>query len=428
MSVVGIIVVWFAGWLVYRVLQRDHLELSPASIALTWVLGTGLLHTVYYLSITLTQQNPSHLILFGVGIIGAVEFVRLRQNITLSGWKMFRTSRLATVFLMLVISLMTLFIAVDSFHQDTIYMWDYKAQLLAITPDYHVMMEHLLPAQHADYPMVYTHQLQWQASLDTSLISLKLPTWMSYICILLGTSAILTHFNVRHPVWWLIFLAGFPQYWSLIPTATADIPLSMYFIVGVVWLLRALDGHPRGAVLAGLCFGWMALTKNEGSLLFICVLAGLAGHTLTHRQANRKHLSIGLWVTGVVTVLWLSWYGLIVGTSPAPIISDFSMSGFRIGRIPEVAGLLLPVLLNPFLTAGLWIVGVGCLLTNRFKQPMLWIPVALYILLISSTYLFSVRETGLYAHVVQSYFRLLLHVTPLAVVYLASCFSGEKTM
>jgi len=427
MPLFGIAAVWFAGWLLYRLFQRNNLELSPATIALSWVLGTGVLYLTYYSFILIGKQSPPPIIIFGLGLIGLVEFIRVLSKTQFDGWHIFRQSKFMTVVLLLVIGYMSLHIFFDGYHYDAIRMWLFKAQLLSITPDYTQVINSLIPIQHPDYPMLYTHQLHWQLAGSDSLLSLKLPTWMAYISIILAINALFTHFKIERPIFWLIFLAGFPQFWLVIPTATADLPLSMMLIVGIVWLNRYLDGDTLASPLMAFVFGAMVLTKNEGILLVLSVIVGLCVMAITRSHNPKRLLQAILWIIGVASVAWVSWYSFVVGQASATIISDFGFISLTPERIIEVIGLLIPILFNPFLTVGIWIFVVGCFLTGHFRFPIIWMPMMIYLVLISSTYLFSVRETGLYAHVVQSYLRLLTQITPLAIFYLATSFSNTPT-
>lgn len=427
MPLFRIAAIWCAGWLLYRLFQRNNLELSPATIALSWVLGTCILYLTYYSCILIGKQSPPPIIMIGLGLIGLVEFIRLLPKIQINGWRVFRQSKLLTVVLLLVIGYMSLHILFDGYHYDTIRMWLFKAHQLSITPNYTQVINSLIPIQHPDYPMLYPHQLQWQLAGSDSLFSLKLPTWMAYISIILAMNALFTHFEIERPVVWLVFLAGFPQFWLVIPTATADLPLSMMLIVGIVWLNRYLDGDTLASPLMAFVFGAMVLTKNEGILLVLSVIVGLCVMAITRSHNPKRLLQAILWIIGVASVAWVSWYSFVVGQASATIISDFGFISLTPERIIEVIGLLIPILFNPFLTVGIWIFVVGCFLTGHFRFPIIWMPMMIYLVLISSTYLFSVRETGLYAHVVQSYLRLLTQITPLAIFYLATSFSNTPT-
>lgn len=427
MPVFGIVAVWFAGWLLYRIIQRDELEISPATISLAWVLGTVILYVTYYIFILSVNRAPPPLIIIALGVIGFIDFLRTLPHTRRKNWHIFRQTKLLTVLLLLILGFMSLYVFFDGYHYDTIRMWLYKAQILSLTPDYTQAINSLIPEQHPDYPMLYTHQLQWQLHWADSLFSLKLPTWITYINIILATASLLTHFKIQHPIAWLIFLAGFPQYWTVIPTATADLPLSLNLIVGIIWLIRSSGGNRSARILMTLAFGALILTKNEGILLVFSVLIAQLFVTIFQSNTRMHTLKTILWIIAGASVVWISWYTLVVGQSSAIIVSDFGTASITTSRIIEVATLLIPIVCNPFTTAGIWIFAVACLITGHIKAPRIWIPLFVYLALVSSTYLLSVRPSGLYAHIVQSYFRLLTQITPLAIVYLAICFSTVST-
>lgn len=420
----SLLIIGCIGWLIYRVLHRTTLTLSPASLSLMWVLGTGGVYLVYYVFIALFRQNPPSLLILAIGAVGFIDMIRSQHHLTWSGWHVFRQEKWATVGLMLVIVLMSVSIFMSGFYADTTRMWMAKGDMLNQLPEYIPLIESLAEPYHPDYPMMMSHQYQWQLLWGDDLFSLKLSTWVWYITLLLACLSFFTRWT-QHPIRWLIVLAGYPAYWFVIPLATVDIPLSVMWVVAVWWILNGLDNPSAPLTSVALVCGTMILTKNEGILMVGCLLIGLAMTWIvdpTHRSKMARLMGLIIVISGMS---FLSWYGLIVGQANIAVGSDFGLSGFSGQRVIDVAQLLVPILLDPISTAGLWLIFVGFIIASYRQTPVLWFPVFLYLGIISVSYMFSVRPTTLQQHIGQSYFRLILQIAPMALIYIARSFASE---
>jgi len=422
MPILGLLTVGLIGWLIYRVLYTNQLELSPASLPLIWILGTGGIYLIYYLHISLLHQNPPPILILGLAGVGVIEAVRLRHSIKLDGWYPLKQAKWSTLILGLVVLAMSISIFMSGFYADTTRMWLAKGDMLNQLPDYEHLLESLVERFHPDYPMVMSHQYQWQLLWLDSLISLKLLAWVWYIALLLGCLSLLTRWTT-HPIRWLILLAGYPSYWFVIPLATVDIPISVIWITAVVWMMRYLDNREGSIVGIALVCGVMILTKNEGFIIIGCIVIGLLMTAILQQTKRQPIVRLIIGIVVMSGISFISWYGLIVGQATVSVGSDFGLSGFQIERISEVAQYLLPILFNPLETACLWMVFLGFIVVGYRDKPLVWLPVLLYLLVISASYTLSVRPTTLYQHIVQSYFRLILQIAPLALVFVAHCFS-----
>lgn len=422
MPILSILTIGLIGWLIVRLLHPHMLELSPASLPLMWLLGTGGIYLIYYLHISILQQNPSPVLILGLGGLGIVDGLRHRHQITWVGWYPFKQAKGATLVLCLVVLVMSISIVMSGFYADTTRMWLAKGDMLNQLPDYRHLLYSLVERLHPDYPMVMSHQYQWQLVWSDSLISLKLLTWVWYIALLLACMDLFTHWT-KHPMRWLILLAGYPSYWFVMPIATVDIPLSVMWVIVIVWMMRYLDDEQVSIWGIALACGVMILTKNEGFITIGCILFGLMVTAFQQQAKRQQIIRVMMAIVIICGVCFISWYALIVGQATIAVGSDFSLSGFQLERVPEVAKFILPILFNPLETAWLWIMFLGFLIVGYRDNPLLWLPVLVYLLVISASYMFSVRPTTLYQHIIQSYFRLILQIAPLALVYVARCFS-----
>jgi len=424
MSGISLLTIGLIGWLVYRLLHPRNLEVSPASLVLMWILGMGGVYAIYYVFVGFLQQNPPPVLILALGVGGAVEAIRVQRQVTFSSWDVFLKAKLATVGLLIIVLMMTVSIFMSGFYADTTRMWMAKGDMLNQLPDYVQLMESLPDPRHPDYPMVMSHQYQWQLTWATDWVSLKLSTWVWYIALLFSALALFTRFT-KHPLCWLILLAGYPAYWFVVPLATVDVPLSVMWLTAVVWILRYLDRDGGSILTIAIVCGIIVLTKNEGFLIVGSIICGLLVTLLTQPENRPRLMRLFGMIIFASGVSFLSWYALIVPQADITIGSDFALSGFRTELVPQVLQLILPILFNPLQTAGLWLIFLGFIVFGYWRMPVLWLPVLLYLLFISGSYTFSVRPTTLVEHIVQSYFRLLLQITPLALVYVARCFSRE---
>lgn len=425
MPILSILTIGLIGWLIYRILFSKSLELSPASLPLIWILGTGGIYVIYYLHISILQQNPSPVLIFGLGGLAAIEGFRHRHTIKWVGWHPLYQAKWATLILCLIVLGMSISIFMSGYYADTTRMWLAKGDMLNQLPDYRLLIESLLERLHPDYPMVMSHQYQWQLLWSDSLISLKLLSWVWYIALLLACLSLLSRWT-KHPVRWLLLLAGYPSYWFVMPLATVDIPISVIWVTAILWIMRYLDDQHVSIWGIALIFGVMILTKNEGFMTVGCMIIGLLITAVMQSTKRQQIIRLMLAIVVISLISFISWYGLIVGQATVAVGSDFGLSGFRFERLAEVARFLFPILFNPLETAWLWVIFLVFILVGYHDDPLLWLPVLIYLLAISVSYTFSVRPTTLYEHIVQSYFRLILQIMPLAFIYVARCFSQSR--
>ncbi|HKP54979.1 MAG TPA: glycosyltransferase family 39 protein [Chloroflexia bacterium] len=205
----------------------------------------------------------------------------------------------------------------------------------------------------------------------------------------------------------------------------AEMPLTLFTVITVVYLLKWLEGGPRGTLLvASLGAGLMLWTKKEGALLLatLCV-AALA----TNLRRRRAWLGVGWMGLGAALIAgpWLA-FTVLNGTVNSAFL-PVTLDTFRanIGRVPTIAQLELNSLLNGWWSY-IWplagIVALAALFAG--KRPGLHadklIPLAalLYIPLAGLAYVFS-DFVPYEQHVLSSIDRLLVPLSPLLVLWLA---------
>lgn len=421
MSLIPLLATFGLGWFIFTRIKRDDRPISPLGMATAFLLGTGAVHGVYYASILLFESNPPPLLILAGSLPGWVSFAQATVARRFSGWQSFREHRRLTTVLVGVVILMTVFTAMTGYYADTLRMWHAKAQLLDVVPSYAEMIAYLGTDWHPEYPTLLTHQYQWQRVFSDTVFGSKLPNVAYYLTTLAGTFYLLHYLKVKQRVMWLIFLAGLPVYWAWQTQAAADLPVSAYVVVGLSWLVHD-DKRTSSLALAVIVLGLLPLVKIDGALLIVCIVAAVGIQGMVNGQLRRGAV-IGAAIAMSAGAFLLSW--LAVTTSAEVSSSDFALSTFDTARTQIILSDTLPTLFDPHSFAGLWIVVFGLLLLGFWRHPLIWFPALAYSVGMLFAYHFSDYGPGLRLHIFQSYERLLMHVTPLAVAYIASGLSGD---
>lgn len=403
MSLIPFFTTWLIGWSIYRLIRQDS-ALSPEALGSAWLLGTGAVGFIHYLSIVIFQANPPTPLVLAL----AAPALWLHPC-QLDGWSAFRRERLATLGLLLLMATLLGFLAMSGFTADATRMWLAKAQLYAQKPDYTHMIENLYWRWHPSYPPLFSHQYQWQLVFTETTLGLKLPLFGYYVTTLMAVFALLRD-RIRQPVLWTVLTAGFPIYWWFWPLGTADPALAAFAVMGLYWV-------GRHGILSALILGLMPLVKTEGLLLLACMLVGIL---VTERSLR----TVGM-VVGWGAICTLSWWSIVWRTGIED--SDFALLAFSPDRIVSVLDRTLPILLNPVLFAFLWFFFFLLLLLGYWKYVLLWLPTALYVVMVIAAYTFSTYHMGIDNHIHQSMERILLQVVAPAMVYLGLSIGKRKS-
>ena len=124
-------------------------------------------------------------------------------------------------------------------------------------------------------------------------------------------------------------------------------------------------------------------------------------------------------LTGLVAV---AWYGLVFISGYWR--SDFTLSQPRLEEYLTALKAVPGMLLLPYSFHGIWYILLGVLIWRRpslrrgSDATIFWLLPLLYAGVMLITYLFS-NWVDIQHHINTSYYRLLLQVTPLVMVYLA---------
>jgi hypothetical protein len=228
-----------------------------------------------------------------------------------------------------------------------------------------------------------------------------------------------------------VIVVSVPQIPQIAGMVFADVPLMVLATIAAVYLLEWLDGGAPGTlIIAAAAGGLMPWTKREGLVLLIvlCLAALLAG-----RGARRSWLGVGglLLAAAVLSGPWLgflAWKG-VANTDYLPL--SMATLQANIGRLPKIAGMELASLVSAdwgyvwpvAALVGLfeWRAAARGLGARAWRTARLLPATALlYLGWIGLPYVFSafVPYEG---HVASSAYRLIAHVVPLPVLWMARC-------
>jgi hypothetical protein len=407
----------FAGWSVYALMRKREARLDPAGVATIYLLGAGVIYVVHNGFMLLFRLNPPPLMLVIWAAFGLALIVRDKQSVLRrADWQQFVRERWWSLLLAAVIVAALIGSAINGYGNDGWRIWVGRALAYHNQPDYWL---HLTIPYHTHpvYPPLFIHQIQWQLAFTDTLFGIKLPTPLFYTALLLIVFSLLRD-KVRHPVMWTFFAATLPPLLNWSTMALADIALAAYVAASMYWLMR-------GVGLAALLLALAAVTKQEGLLVCLCVV--ITTLWIARRQPDLRPLLARFVIVALLLIglLSVSWYGLVIGAR-VPDASDFDLSK------PQPAQYVAALPMIPLTTLypsgyhfhGVWylfgVIVIGQLRkrTLRSDNVYFWLMPLLYAALILIAYLFS-RSSNISDHMDNSYSRVLIHMTPLVLVYTA---------
>jgi hypothetical protein len=168
-------------------------------------------------------------------------------------------------------------------------IWGMKAKALTLLgwADPALFASEAARPAHTDYPLLVP-SLEAVAARAMGGFDPRLVHLQFLLVGVAGIAALYGFLRGRTPAWllWpvLVALAAAPALTSQLVTAYADVPLAFLVAAGVLAAARWIDdGSPRTLALATAFLGAGCLTKNEGAVFAVAVLAALALATRRRR-------------------------------------------------------------------------------------------------------------------------------------------------
>jgi hypothetical protein len=193
-------------------------------------------------------------------------------------------------------------------------MWTMKARALAVLgwADPSFFADPALAPAHPRYPLLLPSleaiDIRAMGGYESQLIHLQ---FLLFAFALVAALAALLWDRVHAVLLWpaLLAIVSAPAFLRQLDTAYADIPLAIFFAVGVTASARWIATAERWALrVAALMFAATLLTKNEGALLVTAAFVALA---VTAQRRQAKSLALACTASFAAVVPWwiyIAWH------------------------------------------------------------------------------------------------------------------------
>lgn len=203
----------------------------------------------------------------------------------------------------------------------------------------------------------------------------------------------------------------------------ADAALATAYLAAVIFLIEYASRKTRRALLlCGLCAGMLPWVKQEGAVLWACVMAMAFG------LAWRRRDVLGVAIAALPGIAIIAGWKIFLAVANTPHSAEFlplTMDTFaaKIGRAPFIANFLARQIFDWHRWSVLWIavlLALAQLLCGRKKGAavILALSILLPVLLFSGVYIFSAWP-DFRLHVGTSLPRLLIDVAPVGLLAIA---------
>ncbi|MGH2543349.1 MAG: hypothetical protein ACRDIB_11145, partial [Ardenticatenaceae bacterium] len=452
-------ILFLMGYNILSLLRLDWHLTWIESVALAWALGAG------FASLGMLWLNAAGVSLRGqvtlltLLAVGATTWRIMRSrgtsnvqsptpnaqrptpNVQSSTFNVLRPSSFVLLLLLLEVARLALLAMGQPLSiWDSWVTWGMKARTIflegAITPAVYADLSRAVT--HLDYPLLVplleAWLYQWVGAADDRLASaitvlyyLSL-TGICYTAVRRWGGTRLFALGV------LVAIALGTHTAALASFAFADVPLALYATTALLYLIMWLEKREGGALtIAAISAGLLPWTKREGLLLLVVLgLAVLVLQGLTTRREVRQRgwrALAGIAIGGIVLAgpwwAFVAWKGIVNTDFAAPTLT---LLWANLDRLLVIAKIMLTYLLDSGWNFIWPLVGVFALFLWRSRSEgrriaprpgdlLLW-TAAGYLALIALTYLFSVYQPY-QQHVASSALRLIAHVAPLPVLWVA---------
>jgi hypothetical protein len=206
----------------------------------------------------------------------------------------------------------------------------------------------------------------------------------------------------------------------------ADAPLATVYLAAVIYLIEyAVQGRGGALLLCGFCAGILPWVKQEGMVLWACLLAVVLGVAWRRRKFTRA-LMAG--VPGIVVIVGWKLFLAFAKVPPSGEFLPLHMETFaaNIDRVPFIANFLALQIFDWHRWSVLWITMFFALWQlarggEKGRAIILTTCIFLPVTLLSGVYVFSGWE-DFRIHLTTSLPRLLIDVSLVAVLTVALVF------
>jgi 4-amino-4-deoxy-L-arabinose transferase-like glycosyltransferase len=269
-------------------------------------------------------------------------------------------------------------------------------------------------------PLVEAWTFAWAGSADdwtTGIASLFFYVSLLGICY----GACRTRMNVTAALFVALAVALLTPLSGLAIAVMTDLPLAALAAIAALWVVRWLETRERGALfIAALATGLLPWTKREGVLLLAALCLALL---IVNRRARAAWLAAGAMALAALLLSGPWWLFMLFNGVRNVAFAPFTLANLQLNlwRLPHIAWLELLRLISADWN---WLWPVAALMAlaasvTRHQRADIWPLVALvYLGAMSFAYVFS-DFVPFQQHVVSSVDRLLAHVAPLLVLWIA---------
>jgi hypothetical protein len=312
---------WSIGYFLVRALWREQprdLADRLLRLAAAFGLGVGIVAALDFLWVAAIAKPSRGIVLVDLAVL-AVVFLAYRLSRKHSapaadGSRVFGWTSGGVVLFFTVIALGivgTVLLRVPDGAWDAIAIWNVHAKFLN-APSAHgwkAMFDPIMEQSHPDYPPLlpgFVARGWLYAGQSIPLVPMTLAFGFTLALLTLITAAVTSARGGILGALACAVLAASPIFLGTALSQYADMPLAFFFLLAVSLLYRADQEHefrPGLHVLAGLAAGMAALTKNEGCLFLVALIAGRLLYLLLSRSTLKSLAWLLLGMAPIVCVL-----------------------------------------------------------------------------------------------------------------------------
>jgi hypothetical protein len=334
LEAISILLALVIGFLLVQVLDPVP-DMQPRWAAIVFdaalgaCIGIGLTSIIFLLLDVIGAATPATIFGIDIVLVAGLAWQRFRsrtdkQTRSTSGattpgfrWTWLLAIALGIVLVVSWVRLVQMAIALPAGEWDAWNLWNLRAKFLA-GPGvaWRYAVSPLLYGTHPDYPLLLSGFVArvWKAGgvMDAfAPVVTGFVFFAALIALLISAVALLRGAASALLAGLVILSTTSLLVWA--PSQYADIPLAFYYLgaVALIFLASPTAGN-RALLLAGLCIGFGAWTKNEGVVFLVCISAVFFSVTLWRVGRKTALIRTALLLAGaapgVLLTLWLKFF------------------------------------------------------------------------------------------------------------------------